>query len=253
MFFIVLAAASLISCSTARSSQYIVNGDDANIANHPYQGAFFSGNSFICGCAFVGSNWVLTAGHCVGNQPSSYQVGFGDSRYASTTKFGVSAITRHPDYNQGQGFTPNDIAVVQASQTISCANCEAITVARSAISTGATGDITGWGKVCGDAVGCGISDVLQVAGLPVISAAECDSIMGAVSHNPDVMICLFDGQQGACNGDSGGPYNSGNTLHGLTSWGKSDCDPATGASVYTRVSAFHDWVCTETNNGAQGC
>ena len=57
-------------------------------------------------------------------------------------------ILQHPDYDQGLGFTPNDISVVQASSDISGSNISPATIAPNANNPGGNGWITGWGRTC---------------------------------------------------------------------------------------------------------
>ena len=87
--------------------------------------------------------------------------------------------------------------------------------------------------------------------MPIISDAECTSLMGT-SFQSSNMICVYNGSQGVCNGDSGGPLSVGSTIYGLTSWGRTQC-VTSGASVFAKVGAESDWICSTTNNGAQGC
>ena len=62
-------------------------------------------------------------------------------------------ISKHPDYDVGPGFTPNDIALVRSTQMISGPNIAAGTLAASADNPGGTGFITGWGRTCGKSSG----------------------------------------------------------------------------------------------------
>ena len=88
---------------------------------------------------------------------------------------------------------------------------------------------------------------LQVS-ITKISTNLCQYYWGAgitKSH-----ICVHDAsppagdRPSACMGDSGGPMMCGqghNILAGVTSWGEQTCS-GTLPSVYTRVSAYLDWV-----------
>ena len=55
---------------------------------------------------------------------------------------------QHPEYNQGPGFSPNDIAVVQANAAISGDNISPGTIAPNSDNPGGRGWITGWGRTC---------------------------------------------------------------------------------------------------------
>ena len=53
-------------------------------------------------------------------------------------------------------------------------------------------------------------------------------------------------------GDSGGPMTQDGTVYGIASWVASGC-LSNFPSTYSRVGAFYEWVCDETNNQGNGC
>merc|ERR1711893_171657 len=245
MFVLLLLPALATAIS---SDNFIVNGQNVNIANYPWQGSYRTGTgSHTCGCVFLGSTWTLTAGHCGGS--SAYTAGYGSSTRTSVTPFSISSVTRHPSYGVGSGFTPNDFSVVRTASTPSGSNISPGTIASSSSNPGGNGAITGWGRTCGS---CGLPSALQgVDPMPIISDSECTSRWGS-SFNSNLMICVYNGSQGSCNGDSGGPLSVGSTIYGVTSWGVSGCG-TNYPSVYAKVGAVRSWICSTTSNGAQGC
>uniref|UniRef100_A0A8C9FX44 Peptidase S1 domain-containing protein n=1 Tax=Pavo cristatus TaxID=9049 RepID=A0A8C9FX44_PAVCR len=62
------------------------------------------------------------------------------------------------------------------------------------------------------------------------------------------MICAGGAEQAGCNGDSGGPLNcqaeDGHwEVHGIASFVSAlGCDTPKKPTVFTRVSAFEDWI-----------
>merc|ERR1712044_26977 len=155
----------LPAVALAIQDEFIVNGNDVNIANYKYQGSWRpSSGSHSCGCVAVGGNWVLTAGHCGGS--SSYTAGFGNSNRVSATPFSIASVTRHPQYNVGSGFTPNDFSVVRMASSPSGSNISPATLASNANNPGGNGWITGWGRTCGS---CSLPSALQGVNLPIIS------------------------------------------------------------------------------------
>ena len=61
--------------------------------NNDLQGSYRTAvGSHTCGCVFVGSNYVLTAGHCGGTQ--AYSMEFGDTVRGNGDVYGVSSVTR---------------------------------------------------------------------------------------------------------------------------------------------------------------
>merc|ERR1712043_15833 len=243
MFLLLL----LPAVALAIQDQFIVNGNDVDIADYPWQGSYRTGTgSHSCGCVSVGGNWVLTAGHCGGS--AAYTAGFGNSIRTSVEVFNIQSVLRHPDYNVGTGFTPNDFSVVTMTGDVSGTNISPATMSTTPANPETNGAITGWGRTRGS---CGLPSNLQGAPIPIISDSECTSQWGS-SFNSDLMICVYNGQQGACNGDSGGPLVVGSTLYGPTSWGRSGC-ATTSPSVYAKVGAVSDWLCANTQGEALGC
>ena len=55
---------------------------------------------------------------------------------------------QHPNYDEGPGFTPNDISVVTASSSISGTNISPGSIPTTE-NPGGIGWITGWGRLCG--------------------------------------------------------------------------------------------------------
>ena len=120
--------------------------------------------------------------------------------------------------------------------------------------------VTGWGltgardAVAGplarDGTVNGASAVLmQVEQVP--QEAACGGVPDHAARSPATTICArspprADGKvQDSCNGDSGGPMTraqgSARVLVGLVSWGKG-CALAGVPGIYTRVSAYRDWI-----------
>jgi len=258
LVLIVLALVAYAAAAGRRSPDtHIVGGTAASANEWPWQGGWLSGGSFSCGCSVVHANWIITAGHCVGGPVGTYSVELGNINRGQGTVIDVTSVVRHPEYNQGAGFTPNDVAVVGASVPI---NGGSIIAVPGGIDDGENREsqtcyITGWGRTCGN---CALPVVLQEANTPVITPELCRSEHG-VSYQEANMICVFDQvnqDTGACNGDSGGPLvcqgSSGTwDLVGATSWGTTGC-PTTNPSVYARLSAFRAWICDETA-GAVAC
>merc|ERR1711912_14975 len=92
--------------------------------------------------------------------------------------------------------------------------------------TGSECYLTGWGRMSGFANGI-------AEGFPWYFKIK-------PSH-----LCFYTGKGGACQGDSGGPAvckeNGAWVLAGVTSGGSPICN-VKKPSIYTRVSAFRDWI-----------
>lgn len=92
------------------------------------------------------------------------------------------------------------------------------------------------------------SELLMEAALSVIDTARCAAHYGDARINEhNICAGLELGGRDSCNGDSGGPLvafepRGGAYQVGVVSWGKDLCGEGTSYGVYTRVSAFSDWI-----------
>merc|ERR1712234_90694 len=153
----------------------------------------------MCG-SIVGSNKVITAGHCCdGMSASKLGVEVGSHNLyeddPDQQSFAVAEVGLHEDYNEGTICT-----------------------------------VSGWGTTT---EGGSLARVLQKVDVPVVSDEHCRDSYGQ-SDITDSMICagLDQGGKDSCQGDSGGPFMCGNELSGVVSWGYG-CAEAGYPGVYT--------------------
>ncbi|KYO24524.1 chymotrypsin-C-like [Alligator mississippiensis] len=105
--------------------------------------------------------------------------------------------------------------------------------------------VTGWGRL---STGGPLPDILQQGLMPIVDHATCTQPDWWGSTVKTTMVCAGgNGIVAGCNGDSGGPLNceSGNTweVHGIASFVSGlGCNTAKKPTVFTRVSAFIDWI-----------
>ncbi len=249
--------------AAAQQHEPIINGVPAGSQAKSIQGTMLypsgSGYSLFCGSVYLGTNssgqaWAATAAHCVDVLDSTDRFGFGGkdvSDFTSGNSIGWTSFQRHPQWNPNS--LVNDIAVVRLDGVPP--NSTPVTLATSSTdaSAGETVTISGHGYSSQPSLWClwlgfgcpPISDRLLQADTEVISTNACRATFSGVNNTH---ICVEDqpGQQGACNGDSGGPmFRSNGTVVGLTSYGVGGCDPD-NPQVYTRISAFRSWISSET-------
>jgi len=173
-----------------------------------------------------------------------------------TLRFPVTSSTIHESYGIGAWTFPHDIAVVALTDAFALS----ATVTRVVLPldnvdqfVGTTCTLSGWGRTSASNI---LPDALQKVDIPVISTADCNTLMAPVSGAAcdDTQIAVYDaaGATGSCNGDSGGPMNcpsAGTTVvAGVTSWGISGggaCMPSY-PSVYTRTSSYLGWIDANT-------
>ncbi|CAM2095193.1 unnamed protein product [Caretta caretta] len=96
---------------------------------------------------------------------------------------------------------------------------------------------------------------LQQGPLAVVDYATCSLPSWWGSTVKHTMVCAGgDGVISSCNGDSGGPLNCRGAdgkweVHGIVSFGSAlGCNYYRKPSVFTRVSAFNNWIATVMAN-----
>ncbi|CAC5355635.1 Chymotrypsin-like serine proteinase [Mytilus coruscus] len=219
----------------------IVGGSNADIRDYPWQVSLqlrSSGSWYhICGGSIINNKWVVTAAHCVdGSSTNNLRIAAGTTQLSDTSRTvrTLSRVIMHPSYSGSAAGYPNDIALLELSQSLSFGFywIEMLPFRMGRLS------------------GSGSSpNTLQDVEMTVISNSECTtrwaSVSGATINSGH--ICIHETGKSACSGDSGGPMTcySGNTpyLAGATSWGISTCS-GSFPSVYARLTSFRSWIST---------
>ncbi|CAG2246309.1 CTRB [Mytilus edulis] len=248
-----------IQVSTAASVK-IVNGDDADIEDHPWMVSFQirkSGGNYAheCGGAIIDKSWVLTAAHCnlFRHEAKNMRIAAGSSFLSQMTEnIPVKKFYLQDKYNSDTGLQ-NDLMLLQLQKPLkfgSTINKIDLDTNVGHNYTGEVCTITGWGKT--DAKGKNNPARLQVQYMPVVTNAHCNSTWflftkyslyhGAYSN----FICLQDNDKDSCQGDSGGPLVCSNMLVGALSFGAPTCNGSL-PSVHTKISPYLDWIKDKIN------
>jgi len=238
----------------------IVGGKTALPNSWPWQiaifkFAWFSGFRHWCGGSLIGDQWILTAAHCVYTDPyaSKFKIKLGvhnkqNDREEGEVVSAISAIYVHPNYDQIS--TSYDVALLKLSKPISYSDSiSPICLPRQnepLPKPGTTVVVTGWGLL---KTGGSESATLQEVAVPVVSTAQCNQAYPDAIRET-VMFCAgpLNGGKDSCNGDSGGPlahYDQTNQSWkqlGIVSWGDQVCAKANKPGVYSKVSAYIDWI-----------
>ncbi|KAM4727488.1 uncharacterized protein prss56 [Anableps anableps] len=232
----------------------IVGGSPAPLGSWPWLVNLQLNGELMCGGVLVDSSWVVTAAHCfAGSRSESYWtavVGEFDitKKDPDEQVLKVNRIIQHPKFNP-KTFN-NDIAMVELTSPVVLSEHVTPVCLPSGVDppTGSPCLVAGWGSLYEDGPS---ADVVMEAKVPLLPQSTCKSALGKELVT-NTMLCAgyLSGGIDSCQGDSGGPLiyqdqTSGRfQLFGITSWGDG-CGEKGKPGVYTRVSAFSDWVQAE--------
>ncbi|MEZ4681231.1 MAG: serine protease [Caldilineaceae bacterium] len=246
----------------APDSPTVIGGEEAIPGQWPWMVALIyavndnAAQGQFCGGSLVSAEWVLTAAHCTfdlsGRPRAATEIDIVIGRHQLESSDGmrtnVLRIVRHPGYT-GQTFN-NDLALLHLATAVPYTPIPLLSTQSTQQSSlelaGTLATVTGWGITeTGRA-----SLVLRQVAVPLVDLRTCRQSYGIFNEKvTDNMICagLKSGGQDSCQGDSGGPLMVFDNLQqqwrqiGIVSWGDG-CAVANYYGVYTRVSAYHDWV-----------
>ncbi|XP_036969035.1 uncharacterized protein cfi [Acanthopagrus latus] len=227
-----------------------------------WQVAIEKNRRFLCGGAYIGGCWVITAAHCMRADGVSGQASQRPNLAGLRVKFSLWKRSRvqastdialvqdvhiHPRFDNSNG--ENDIALVQLMKLPYSEQCLQDNPAISPICVPWTSrlfhpnhtcSISGWGRS-----GAGrLPQYLQWVNVSLI--ADCQRFYKD-TFKPG-MICAGDleGNVDSCQGDSGGPLVCKDELGvsylwGIVSWGRRCAVPG-APGVYTQVAHFFEWI-----------
>lgn len=241
------------SCGQPSKSGLRIIGGTAASQDYPFFVSLTAGGAEgrFCGASLIDRRIVLTAAHCVEGQSGVLFVHFAQ-REAAQDGVDVAArkVVAHEAYDSSKLI--NDIALIQLAEDapdfalpITLSDRSSDTVEGDQLRVIGFGNLTSVGWV--DAV-----QLMQVD-LNVLSASDCQQPYPSFAGEMQICAGYREGGFDSCQGDSGGPLfrenqsGGANTfqLEGLVSYGNG-CAQKDNPGVYTRVSAFRDWIDTTT-------
>ncbi|XP_050314742.1 protein masquerade [Anthonomus grandis grandis] len=236
----------------------VVGGEDGDQGEWCWQVALINSlNQYLCGAALIGTQWVLTAAHCVTNivrSGDAIYVRVGDhdltKKYGSPGAQTLRVATTYIHHNHNSQTLDNDIALLKlhGQAELKDGVCLVCLPARGVShAAGKRCTVTGYGYM-GEAGPIPLR--VREAELPIVSDAECIRKVNAVTEKifilPASSFCA-GGEEGndACQGDGGGPLvcqdDGFYELAGLVSWGFG-CGRVDVPGVYVKVSSFIGWI-----------
>jgi secreted trypsin-like serine protease len=242
---------------TYRSGK-VVGGEDAIPGEWCWQVALINSlNQYLCGGALIGTQWVLTAAHCVTNivrAGDAIYVRVGDhdltQKYGSPGAQTLRVATTYIHHNHNSQTLDNDIAILKlhGEADLKEGVCLVCLPARgTSQSAGKKCTVTGYGYM-GETGPIPLR--VREAQVPVVNDNECVRKINAVTEKifilPASSFCA-GGEEGhdACQGDGGGPLvcEDGGyyELTGLVSWGFG-CGRKDVPGVYVKISSFIGWI-----------
>uniref|UniRef100_A0A673GSA8 pancreatic elastase II n=1 Tax=Sinocyclocheilus rhinocerous TaxID=307959 RepID=A0A673GSA8_9TELE len=243
----------------------VMGGKDACPHSWPWQISlqYRSGGSWYhhCGGTLISEEWVLTAAHCLYNS-LNYRMHLGKHNMyeeeSGSIIIYISKIVIHPGWNSNN--LRNDIALIKLqtpvtlSDTISPA---CLPPDGHVLPHNAPCYVTGWGRQNSNGP---ISGALQQAVLRVVDYATCSRSDWWGSQVTQKMICAGgDGVVAGCTGDNGGPLNCAGSngiweVHGVLShMSPNTCLILKRPNIFTRVSAYIDWISSVSVLWQQTC
>ncbi|XP_017125862.1 serine protease SP24D [Drosophila elegans] len=222
----------------------VVGGEDAAKAQFPHQISLRNGGSHSCGGSILSRNYILTAAHCVTNQNANgtlipvaaerftIRAGSND-RFSGGVLHQVAEVIVHEEY----GSHRNDVALLRLeTPLILSSSIKPIDLPTADTPADVDVVISGWGRLKhqGD-----VPRYLQYNTLKSISLDKCDELIGWGIQSE--LCLLHEANNGACNGDSGGPAVYNNQVVGVAGFVWSAC----GTSFpdgYARVHFHNDWI-----------
>ncbi|XP_071998583.1 serine protease 56 isoform X2 [Engystomops pustulosus] len=235
----------------------IVGGSITSPGSWPWLVNIRLNGELICGGVLLGDAWVLTAAHCFNGNMNELHWTVVAGQYNlnkeenEKTLYQVNRIITHPKFNQ-KTFN-NDIALLELTSSV-VVSPSTIPVCLPAVpmdpAPGTNCYIAGWGSLYEDGPP---SDVIMEARVPVLSQESCKSTLGK-DMLTNTMFCAgyLTGGIDSCQGDSGGPLTCQDptskqyVIYGITSWGNG-CGERGKPGVYTRVTAFIEWIRNQMN------
>ncbi|BFZ17280.1 hypothetical protein BsWGS_20319 [Bradybaena similaris] len=243
-----------------RSATRVVGGDEAKPGAWPWMAALHGGSSeaFYCGATIIDPQWILTAGHCVGEntQDTSYWViKVGNTRRLAYSQHRqvrkVKALYVHRNFSSST--VDNDIALMHLEKPLAINDfVRPICLPQHMPEVGTRCFATGWGKAVNEALV--YEPVMRQVSVDITTREYCKMAISKPEHKVPYkltsnMFCAGGAHaHDSCQGDSGGPLvcrkeNVTDEWYqgGIVSWGVI-CGTPNTPGVYTNLPLYVSWI-----------
>jgi secreted trypsin-like serine protease len=227
----------LAQAASAHASPPVVGGTPAPPNTWPDAVAVI-GQTGTCSGTLIGSDMVLTAGHCSEIEPVRIVADTIDFTRGGV-EVDVAQTIVHPDWT-----SMNDAALLVLATPVPGVAPRAIGAACTfdAFTAGSPVELVGFGRT-----NAGANTLLQQASVPVTDPACTDGNGCRASIAPGGEFVAGGDGVDTCNGDSGGPVYfatpRGEVVVGVVSRGLADTDGACGGGgIYERTDKLVAWL-----------
>ncbi|XP_074648070.1 chymotrypsinogen A-like [Tubulanus polymorphus] len=238
-------------CGISSGGWRIISGSQSAQAQWPWQVSLHFTGQHVCGGTLINKNTIVTAAHCVaiqGGMVSRYwSAVIGEINIQRPKKYyAVSTIYRHSGFREFKG---NDIAIMKLSQDVPFNDYQRpACVPAHDPSPGDICYVSGFGQTSTSSVESHgtPSNILLHVDVKVITTSTCARAFAGAAVDYRTICAGGHSSKNACRGDSGGPLvcqkNGVWYLHGVVSFGNFPCGQRGSPGVYTRVTAYRDWI-----------
>nr|XP_039250221.1 plasminogen-like [Styela clava] len=240
-----------------RNNGRVVNGSDAAAGQWPWQALIHvktKHQPLYCGGILIRPTWILTAAHCLQTEDTieSIIIILGANNQTNSDEIGrqylnVEEHFLHQDYGDVIGSFIADIALLQLTTEVTYdyyVRPACLPTFGSEATVGQTCFVSGFG----DTQDTGNQNILQYAGVDIISRETCNEWYSTLNLSiPSDHFCagFEEGGIDTCQGDSGGPLvcmeSSVYVARGITSFGEG-CAVAQRPGAYTDVVTYMNWI-----------
>ncbi|XP_049542831.1 serine protease SP24D-like [Anopheles darlingi] len=232
--------ASLVDANGSR----IVDGENAERGQFPYQVTLTQKLLVLCGGVLIHERFFLTAAHCLFDANNtlfplnSLNVFYGSEKLFSNGKYNrISKVLVHDQYEHGN--TQYDLALVEVRRSFELSfNAQPIALAESALEEQQTLTVSGFGRT---SEAGNTSFKLKHAELSTLSSADCQTASGDGWYEGALCLDTSSGA-GFCTGDYGGPAVFNGTLVGIGSYTVGGRCGTGQPDVFVDVGHFSGWV-----------